>query len=135
MDKYLITLLAIMAWREARGEGQEGMRYVMHVLRNRVLAKWGDWDECITKRNQFSSMGTAGDGQLIVWPDDDDIGFRQVFQKADAIFNGLDDDPTDGALYYANLKVATSGWFFTNIVGKPSEHPMTVKLGRHTFFR
>ena len=135
MDCYLIALLAICTWREARGEGQEGMRAVAHVIRNRVHAGWGDWDDVITKKNQFSSISLAGDSQLLVWPDDDDASFRLVFEMCKSVLSGLDDDVTNGALYYANLKNTTSGWFLNNIVGRPLEHPITVKIGRHTFFK
>ena len=126
------------AWREGRGEGMEGMRAIMHVVANRVKAWKKDWDEVITGRNQFSSFTIKGDSQLVVWPDDDDKLFQDVFKLASFIYDGIDDDPTKGALYYANTSLAKtagfSGWFVDNIISKPESHPVKATIKNHTFF-
>lgn len=138
MDGYLVTLLAICLWREARGEGLEGMRAVAHVIRNRVNRWKQDWDQVIAGRNQFSSMTVSGDSQLVVWPDDDDPMFKQVYLMSWDIFKGQNPDPTNGSLYYANINLATkpgfSPWFLREIMGKPAEHPVRATIGRHTFY-
>lgn len=135
MDNYLKALLFLTVWREARGEGDEGMRAVAFVIRNRVRAWKKDWDDVIAGRNQFSSISLKGDSQLIVWPDDDDIKAKQVWLMCERVFDGVDnDDPTNGALYYYNPKTATSGWFVDNIVKNSKEHPVLANVGRHTFF-
>ena len=134
-DSYLQALLAVCAWREARGEGLQGMRAVMHVIRNRVQAWKQDWDEVISRRNQFTSMSVKGDGQLTVWPDDDDALFEQVLDLAVDIYHGMDNDITEGALYYENPQVATSQWFIDRIRNNPMEHPTTAIIGRHTFYK
>jgi spore germination cell wall hydrolase CwlJ-like protein len=41
-----------------------------------------------------------------------------------AIVAGTKSDPTNGSLYYANLKKSTSGWFFRHIVNDPKNHPL-----------
>ena len=46
-----------------------------------------------------------------------------------AIAAGTDSDLTNGALYYANLKESTSGWFFRHIVNDPANHPLRATLG------
>jgi spore germination cell wall hydrolase CwlJ-like protein len=71
----------------------------------------------------------------MVWPDDDDPLFRQVWARCCAVYEGKNEDPTRGAVYYANLDTMTSSWFKENIVNKPSVHPMMVKIGRHSFFK
>jgi spore germination cell wall hydrolase CwlJ-like protein len=132
---YIVNLLALVTWREARGEGPDGMRAVAHVIKNRALAWKKDIVQIITDRLQFSSMTTPGDSQLIAWPQENDQRFEMALQIAEKVFDGEDVDNTGGALYYANLKTATSGWFFENIINKPLQHPKTAEIGHHTFFR
>ena len=129
---YETVMLALVMWREARGEGRDGMRAVGHVVRNRHKAGWGSVVDCITKKNQFTSMSVPGDGQLTRWPKTGE--FLNTLHDANRILDGSDGDLTKGALYYANLEIATSGWFFEHIVGDPVGHPVTATIGRHTFF-
>lgn len=129
---------ALCLWREARGEGFQGMRAVAWVISNRSAL----WDrsirDVIMGKNQFTSMveqklpdGTWG----FEFPPDGDVQWKEAQQIVVAIAHGVDaSDPTSAALYYANLATATSGWFFDNIV-KSVEHPRTVVIGHHTFFK
>ncbi len=143
-DEFHGVLLALVAWREARGEGAspgeklEAMRAVMHVIRNRVVAGWGDWDDVITRRNQFAAMSVPGDSQLVVWPDDDVPLFVATLGLANVVYYGEDKDPTHGALYYANTKHLNepwfSEWFRREITGNPAEHPETARVQNHTFY-
>ena len=52
-----------------------------------------------------------------------------------AIAAWTDSDLTNGALYYANLKESTSGWFFRHIVNDPANHPLRATLGHQVFLR
>jgi len=143
-DEFKGVLLALVAWREARGEGDspgeklDAMRAVMHVIRNRVAAGWGDWDDVITRRNQFAAMSVPGDSQLVVWPDEDVPLFMAAMGLANTVYYGEDRDPTGGALYYANTKHLNqpwfSEWFRRDIVGNPTKHPQTVCIRNHSFF-
>lgn len=140
-DDYSKTLIALALFREGRGEvasvGKDALRAIGHVIRNRVQAKWGDWDTVITKKNQFSSMSVGGDSQLIVWPDDDKPTDKPLFELCmsitDAIFDGSDADLTGGALYYWNAKTATSGWFKQKV--DSGEFVKTVTIGHHDFYK
>lgn len=132
---YRKILLALTIYREARGEGDEGMRAVGHCINNRAFVWKKDLIAVMTDKNQFSSMTFPGDSQLVVWPQAGDRKFDIALDCASKIIDGLDKDNIGGALYYANLKTATSGWFFDNIVNKPEVHPMTVTVGHHTFFK
>lgn len=144
-DEHNGFLLALCAWREARGEGKiaseklESMRAVMHVVRNRVAAGWGDWDAVITGRNQFSSLTVPGDSQLVVWPDEDNSLWLATLGLANTVYHGRDVDPTNGALYYANTNLAAqpwfSPWFKRNIIQRPDIHPVTAVIRNHTFYR
>ena len=127
---YPLVLLALVMLREARGEGLDGMRAVAHVIANRVHAKWGDWEQVILGKNQFSSMTVLGDSQTIWYPTEDQI--EPILEIAEKVMNGTDlDDPTHGAVYYANLANVTSGWFKTHIA---DVKPVTAVVGHHTFF-
>lgn len=131
-DNYLKVLLAITIWREARGESDEGMRAVAHVIRNRARAWKQDWDQVITSRNQFSSMTFKGDQQLVMWPDDDSPKFRRMLEIAEAVFDGIDPDLTNGSLYYWNPTTADSTWFKKNVA---DVMPKVAVIGHHEFFR
>jgi spore germination cell wall hydrolase CwlJ-like protein len=51
-----------------------------------------------------------------------------------AIVAGTNRDPTNGALYYANLEQSTSGWFFRHIVEDPLNHPVCATIGHQVFY-
>lgn len=129
---------SLCLWREARGEGHEGMRAVAWVIQNRSKAWAKSIFEILTAPNQFTSMveQKLEDGSWgFTFPPDADPQWEDARQIVGNLITGRDtEDPTDGALYYANLVTATSGWFFENIVDSP-EHSKTVQIGHHTFFR
>jgi N-acetylmuramoyl-L-alanine amidase len=123
-------ILALVVWREAGGEGREGMRAVAHVIRNRVLStKLPDtWDDVIEGKWQFSSMTAPGDGMLVQWPSDkkDGATFGASMEIAESVFNGTDADPTNGATHYANLHLCDPAWAHTL--------KQLAVIGNHTFF-
>jgi N-acetylmuramoyl-L-alanine amidase len=136
---------ALCLWREARGEGREGMRAVAWVIHNRSVR----WNQRILKVvlavNQFTSMSHLKQDEQGNWnfefpseANEDAVDWqrwKEAQEIVQAIESGEDtSDPTDGALYYANLHTATSGWFFQHIASDIHEHPQTAKLGNHTFF-
>jgi N-acetylmuramoyl-L-alanine amidase len=128
--------LALVAWKEARGEGIAGCVAVMHVVINRV-GKPGfarTLHDVIYGKNQFSSMSIPSDAEFNLQPDNGAI-WQGCMTAAPNVLSGANPDPTLGALYYANLEYTTSGWFFNQIANNPSQHPETVKIGHHTFFK
>lgn len=132
---YQKNLLALVAWREARNEGREGLRGVMHVIRNRVHAGWGDWEDVITRKNQFSSMTYTNDPQLTLWPSKEHAGwetFLNCLELANIVWDNSDPDITNGALYYGNLNAITSQWFKDNVIATME---MVAQIGNHTFYR
>jgi N-acetylmuramoyl-L-alanine amidase len=126
-NDYYKTMLALTMWREARGEGRDGMRAVGHVIRNRVDAAMGDWDHVITKKWQFSSLTAAGDSQLIVWPDSPDGEFETAMNLAEDIFTNIDPDITVGATHYFNPHVVLPNW--------ASQMKQVATIGNHVFYR
>jgi len=68
-----------------------------------------------------------------VWPTEKDT--VNLYALMHSVYDGTDPDNTGGALFYANLETATSGWFFENIVQRPDLHPKTASIGKQTFFK
>lgn len=119
------ALLALVMWREARGEGREGMRAVGHVVKNRV--KFTEWDKVITAKWQFSSMAAPGDPQLTVWPQAGDLVFELAMSLAEAIYSGEDADNTNGATHYFNPNVVLPTW--------AAAMTKVASIGHHDFYK
>ena len=127
---------ALCVWKEARGEGIEGMLAVLNVIHNRI-GKPGfaqNLHDVIFGKNQFTSMSVPSDPEFNLEPCVGDELYSDALRMAENTFNSINSviDPTNGALYYANLHVISKdGWFYRNIVLK---HPVTAQIGKHTFF-
>lgn len=128
---YKTTLIALTIYREARSEGKRGMQAVANVIANRIHGGWGDAIKVLTTKNQFSSITVKGDSQTIVFPAPPNPDFEYCMQLAQAVMDNKLEDISGGALYYANLGTASSGWFFDKIV---SRKKVTLQSGNHTFF-
>lgn len=132
-----IENLALCAWKEARGEGLDGCRAVMHVIVNRVgFPGFGKTlHDVIYGRNQFTSMSVPSDPEFNLEPKLGDTIYPACELWAEKVLSGTDPDLTNGAHFYANLKTATSGWFVNHIVNDKVNHPQTAVIGKHTFFK
>ncbi len=137
--EYDLVMLALTMWREAQGEGREGMRAVGHVIRNRVLNGSEPWDVVITKKWQFSSISVLGDGETIDWPDRNDPQAKQdawvlAMQLAGPIFEGTDEDITSGSLWYFNpAATPPTSSFWASVANNP-ECEKVLTLGHHEFY-
>ncbi|HVT81218.1 MAG TPA: cell wall hydrolase [Phycisphaerae bacterium] len=123
---------ALCAWREARGEGRDGIRAVIHVIANRQKSgdsRWQgkSWAQIVYQRLQFSSMTYPQDQQLCRVPSSPDPVFVDCYEIADAIYSGLDFDLTQGATHYFADSIPMPDWAKTMTE--------TVKLGHHTFYK
>lgn len=123
------TDFARCLWGEARGEGYCGMMAVACVIWNRHHAWNQTVEQVVTGKNQFTSMNDGGPH-----PAPNDSQYAQAVAIANGFYSGHVEDITNGACYYANLAIATSGWFFDSIVRNVSEHPVKAIIGKHTFF-
>lgn len=125
--------LALVAWREARGENSiEALRAVMHVVLNRAKA-WGQsLHKVIYAPNQFTSMQ---DEQRNKYPKPGDLVWETCMLLALQVTNKEfpDPDPTGGALYYRNAVTATSKWFQDKV--ESGEWEKTVQIVNHEFWR
>lgn len=131
------SVLALVIWREARGESHEGRAAVACVIRNRVLATHleDQWEDVIEKKWQFSSMTAPGDGMLVQWPKQPDAAFEDCMLIATAAIEDTLIDITNGACFYANLAVVPKESSFWSTVANNPAHPQTVVIGHHTFYK
>lgn len=136
-DENDIHNLALVAWKEARGEGMLGCVAVMNVVKNRVGTPGfaHNLHDVIYGKNQFTSMSVPTDSQFNLSPPPGDSLFTMLLTIANQVLSGDFQDNTNGAHYYANLKTATSGWFFNHIVKDTVNHPQTAIIGHHTFYK
>ena len=129
-------LLALCAWREARGEGEAGIVGVMNTICNRAR----DWkwtiQHVILDHNQFTSMSVASDPEFNLFPVEGDPVYAQCLDQARQVLASKgQDDNTNGSHWYANLKhISENGWFDRNIVQHEDLHPVTAVIGGHTFY-
>ncbi|MEA1013079.1 cell wall hydrolase [Sphingosinicella sp. LY1275] len=127
--------MALTMWGEARGEGEEGMRAVGHVIRNRWLAeRYGAYvTDTVSQAYQFSCWNEGDPNRAAMLRVDelpaDSDGHRQwqaAKRLANEILAGHSSDPTGGALFY-----------HTNAVQPAWSRGVTpvARIGDHLFFR
>ena len=118
---------ALCAWREARGEGRDGIRAVLHVIQNRALKHNKSWAEIVYQPWQFSSMTASNDPQLAKVPVSPDAAFVDCYDVADSIFQGGDPDLTNGATHYFADYIPMPPW--------AQQMTATAVIGHHKFYR
>jgi N-acetylmuramoyl-L-alanine amidase len=118
---------ALCAWREARGEGQDGIRAVIHVIANRSKERGMNWAQIVYQSLQFSSMTYPHDPQLCAVPRPMDISFPNCYQLADLIYADRDEDLTMGATFYYATSIPPPEWAAGMI--------FTVQIGSQKFYR
>ncbi|WP_418041800.1 cell wall hydrolase [Paenibacillus xylanilyticus] len=110
--------LAKLIHGEARGESFEGQVAVGAVVLNRVQSSAfpSSIPQVIFQKGQFTAID---DGQFNTKPT------ATSYKAARKALNGV--DPTNGALYYYNPKIATSLW--------SKSRPTLLTIGQHDFTR
>lgn len=122
-----MEIVPLTIWREARGEGNDGMRAVAFVIRNRALNKFypNDPEHVCLQRKQFSCWNDAN-AERDLYPAKGD----ESYEMACRIWEDLGaTDPTNEALFYVNPKV---------LVTNPFDDPryvVSAVIGRHTFYK
>jgi len=126
--------LALVAWKEARGDGDTAMQAVMHVIVNRVLSVGfpKTVHEAIYQQNAFSSMSISTDPEYNLQPLNGDKQFEFCQNLAPDVLSGADMDNTKHAIYYANEAHITSGWY-KRVIMDSGRFPVTVIIGKQTF--
>lgn len=128
-------LLRLAGWREARGDGLKAVTAVIMVLFHRAghIGFAETIAECVLGENQISSMSIVSDPEFFLKPEDND----PIWQATEAIVDSLGaiPDPSNGALFYANLKnIQPGGWFQRVILDFPQTHPILAVIQKQTFF-
>ena len=110
--------------------GTNNMLAVLHVLRNRVMAGWGDWLEVVERaRYQRSTNYPLKQGNFR----SNDV--RVLFSRIDDIYTRVDlSDLTSGALWYWDQNTPMNDWFKNDIIGHPEEHKRVAHVGPVWFF-
>lgn len=124
-DDYNKSLLALTLWREARGEGQEGMQAVGNVIRNRTVN--GNWAQVMEAKWQFSSLTAPGDLELVAWPQPADASWQSAMAIAEGVYSGTLPDVTGGATHYFATTIPTPSW--------ANKMTFTVQIGKQRFFK
>ena len=121
--------------REARSQGQAGMRAVAWVIRNRAMNPrwWGkDWREVCLKRYQFSCW-LESDPQYARFIMDkspttpDGMAYSHAYEIAQEVMEGKGADPTGGADHYYDTSISPPKWAVSS--------PEVFSLGRLRFHR
>lgn len=108
LDEDEVRLLAATVWGEARSEGEDGMRAVAHVMRNRIGPRFGeDLATVILSPKQFSVWNRNDPNRRTVMNlarDPSSVATDPEWLVADRIarevLSGQSLDPTGGALFY-----------------------------------
>jgi len=108
-----IVLLALVVWRESRGEIYTAKLAVAYSVLTR--AKKGGWwgnsiQSCIAKPLQYSSMTHAGDPNLIKYPIDGDPFWNDSMQAATAAISGSVPNPATGSDSYIDNTIVPPPW-------------------------
>lgn len=107
-----IFYLALVVWRESRGEGSECMTAVAFSIMNRVKNPkwWGkDVTSVVTKKWQYSSMTDPNDRQLTTWPGLDPW-WEQALQIASDVYDEKVPNPVPGADSYFDISIPNPNW-------------------------
>lgn len=124
-DIYPTFLLALCAWREARGEPTEAQRGVIHVVLNRAAKPswWGkDVVSCVICPYQFESFN-HNDPNAVKFPQPGDAVFANIMVMAVA----PGDDPTGDATHYYSIDISMPVWATTMT--------FTVQIGHIRFYK
>ncbi len=131
MNDYIqdVFMLALVIWREARGEPREGQIAVGYSIMNRVArpAWWGDSVLAVcTKKWQYSSMTDPNDRQLAKWPSEADQQWQQAMSIARGVYDKELPNPAPGADSYFADTILPPKW--------AAPEKFVVKIGHHEFY-
>jgi hypothetical protein len=115
----------------ARHGGVNNMLAIMHVLRNRVMAGWGDWAEVVD--HAPDRVGTVYAREPVNLKTNN---VRIVLNRVDEIYARTDlVDLTGGALFYMDSNLPPVQWFEREILGHPEDHQRCAHIGPVWFFK
>lgn len=125
------VFLALMIWREARGEPLDGQLAVGFTVVERIRSgiKWWGTDvlSALFTKYQYSSLTAMRDPQLTTWPFSGDRRWQKCLSIADLILSGQAKNPAPGADSYYDISIKPPSWATTD------KH--VVDIGRLRFFK
>jgi hypothetical protein len=132
LDQYTRAEMARFAIEDGlRFGGIQNMLCVVHVLRNRVMAGWGDWTEVVQRAPEkrahvyTSSIPNLRTGNV-----------RSFLARVDDIYTKVDmTDMTGGALFYFDSNQTPLPWFKTEVIARPDDHPRVAQCGPVWFYK
>jgi hypothetical protein len=127
IDDFNKSIAILCAWREARSEGEDGMRAVLHVIDNRAKDRGKTWAQIVYQRLQFTSMTYGPDPEMTLVPIEPDNEFDYLCSIVDEIYDGQDEDNTLGATNYFADYIPVPSWARSMI--------QTVQIGKHIFYK
>lgn len=136
-------MMALTAWRENRGGGEEGMQSILNVIMNRCHKHSSSpYAECVRKL-QFSSITASGDPELTLWPEENDTQWQQAQNLVTRAGDGLLNDLTGNATLYYNPHTIQSKQTIQLPTGEtvafpqkwnPASVHFVKQIGKHLFF-
>ena len=125
-----IELATATGFMEVSGEPEEGQRAFAHVIVNRLKSgKFGPTLAAVVlKAYQFSCWNTSDPNRmrLATEPESNPI-FEKIRGFILSAMDGSDDDPTNGALFYFNPKLAMPEW--------AKSMTKMADIGSHSFYK
>ncbi|MDE2258892.1 MAG: cell wall hydrolase [Betaproteobacteria bacterium] len=112
-DTYAEAMLALLVWREARGELHPAKVAVAFSVLNRVAHPkwWGtSLGAVIAKKWQYSSMAAPGDPNLIQYPLPQDVDFQDSLAVVNAVIANDVTNPVPGSDSYYDVSIAAPTW-------------------------
>ena len=108
-----MVFMALVIWREARGECREAKEAVAGCILNRVEFSgwWGSGVMGVMfKKWQISSLTDPKDKQLTKWPSPIDPSWRECLDVADQAVSGKLVHPAPGADSYFDISRPNPDW-------------------------
>jgi hypothetical protein len=131
LETYIRAQLVKFAMEEGqRHGGVNNVLAILHVLRNRVFAGWGDWQEVLD--TAASKRGTIYEKTALNMRGND---ARIVLNRIDEIYTRTDtSDFTGGALFYFDQGYPIEDWFKVGILERPEDHKRVAHIGPVWFY-
>jgi hypothetical protein len=132
LDQYTRAQMARFAIEEGLGYGGiQNMLCVLHVLRNRVMAGWGDWTEVVERAPEKRAHV-----YIPSTPNLRTSNIRAFLMRVDDIYTRADvTDMTGGALFYFDSNQEPLKWFRTEVIERPDDHPRVASCGSVWFYK
>lgn len=123
-----MDIVPLTIWREARGEGRDGMLAVAWVIENRTHnPQWAsDAERVCLQRKQFSCWNDMN-AEREMYPLPGDVEYALCRELWATL--ATEPDPTGGATFYCNPQALAINPFAN------SRYEQTAQIGKHLFYK